>query len=77
MFDGQVITEPQFRVLPASNENYTYIYMNYTHSEHTIEVSGETMIQEFPSIAFLTILMLGTLSAGIVYKRKHAGPSKR
>jgi len=77
MFDGQVIAEPQFRVLPASNENYTCIYMNYTHSKHAIEVSGETMIQEFPSIAFLTILMLGTLSAGIVYKRKHAGPSKR
>ncbi|MGD0979778.1 MAG: hypothetical protein ABR962_11650 [Candidatus Bathyarchaeia archaeon] len=72
-----MIPEPQYRILPTSNENYTCIYMNYAHSEHTIEVSGETVVPEFPSIAFLTILMLGTLSAGIVYRRKDASPPKR
>jgi parallel beta-helix repeat protein len=70
-FDGQVITEPQFRILPASNPNHTYIYINYTHSGHSIEIRGPTTIPEFPSIAFLTIFMLTTLLAVIVYRRKH------
>lgn len=73
MLDGQVITEPQFRILSASNESYTYMYINYTHSEHTIEISGYATIPEipnFPSTAMLAILMLATLSAAMVHRRK-------
>ena len=73
MLDGQVIAEPQFRILSASNESYTYMYINYTHSEHTIEISGYATIPEipkFPSTSMLVILMLATLSATMVYRRK-------
>jgi parallel beta-helix repeat protein len=73
MFDGQVITEPQFRILSASNESYTYMYVNYTHSEHMMEISGQATIPEiprFPLTAMLAVLMLATLSAAMVYRRK-------
>jgi parallel beta-helix repeat protein len=69
-FDGQTITEPQFRTLPASNENCTYIYINYAHSQHTIEIAGSTTIPEFPSFTFLTFFMLAILLATIVSGRK-------
>jgi parallel beta-helix repeat protein len=69
MLDGKLVEDPQFRILPASNENYTYIYINYTHSEHTIEITGTTTISEFSSFLILP-LMIATLLAVIVYKKK-------
>jgi parallel beta-helix repeat protein len=77
MFDRQTITEPQFRILPASNENCTYVYINYTHSQHAIEISGSTTIPEFPSFAFLTVSILAMLLAAMVCRRDHFGPPKR
>lgn len=68
-FDGQTIIEPQFRTLPGSNENYTHIYINYPHSQHTVEISGSTTIPEFPSFTFLTVFMLAILLAAMVCAR--------
>jgi parallel beta-helix repeat protein len=73
-FNGEVITNttyPQVRELPCSNETYEYLYINYTHSKHRIEVSGTTTIPEFPSFLILPLFMIATLLAVIVYKRKH------
>ena len=44
----------------------TYIYINYTHSEHEI-----TIIPEFPSTIIVLLFMIATLLAVIVYRRKH------
>jgi hypothetical protein len=65
-----LITYPQVRELPCSNETYEYLYINYTHSEHTIEISGTTIIPEFPSFLVLPLFMIATLLAVIVYRRK-------
>ena len=65
-----LITYPQVRELPYSNETYGYLYINYTHSEHTIEISGTTIIPEFPSFLVLPLFMMATLLAVIVYRRK-------
>jgi parallel beta-helix repeat protein len=43
----------------------TYIYINYTHSEHEIVI-----IPEFPSITTLQFLMLTTLITTILLKKK-------
>jgi parallel beta-helix repeat protein len=75
MFDGEIITNttwPQVRELQCSNETYEYLYINYTHSKHRIEVGGTTTIPEFPSFLILPLFMIATLLAVIVYKRKHA-----
>jgi len=44
----------------------TYIYINYTHSEHEIVI-----VPEFPSFLILPLFMMATLLAVIAYKRKH------
>jgi parallel beta-helix repeat protein len=46
----------------------TYIYINYTHSEHQIAI-----VQEFPSFLILPLFFIATLLAVIVYKRKRVG----
>jgi parallel beta-helix repeat protein len=43
----------------------TYIYVNYTHSQHEI-----TIIPEFSPAVILPLFMMATLLAVIVYKRK-------
>jgi parallel beta-helix repeat protein len=68
--DGTVISEPQYRMLSASNETCAYIYINYTHSKHMIEITGTTTIPEFPSFIVLPLFMITTLLAFIVYRRK-------
>jgi parallel beta-helix repeat protein len=70
--NGMVITEPQVRELSCSNEAYEYLYINYTHSEHTIEISGTTPIPEFPSFLILPLFFMATLLAAIVCRKKHA-----
>lgn len=44
----------------------TYIYVNYTHSEHEIII-----IPEFPSLIMMPLVMTATLLAVIVQRRKH------
>jgi parallel beta-helix repeat protein len=73
MFDDQVITNttyPQVRELPCSNETHVYFYINYSHSEHTIIITGTTLIPEFPSFLILPLFMIATLLAVIFYRRK-------
>jgi len=67
-FNGEVITYPQVRELPCSNGKYEYLYINYTHSEHRIEISGT--ITEFPSLSIITLFMMAAQLAVIVYRRK-------
>jgi parallel beta-helix repeat protein len=73
-FNGEVITNltyPKVSELKCSNETYEYFYVNYTHSEHRIEISGTTAIPEFPLICILPLFMLTTLIVVVkVYKRK-------
>jgi len=45
----------------------TYIYINYTHSEHEIVI-----IPEFPSFLVLPMFMIATLLAVTVHRKKHA-----
>lgn len=74
MFDDETITNttyPQVRELPCSNETYEYLYINYTHSEHTIIITGTAIIPEFPLFLILSLFMIATLLTVIVYRRKH------
>jgi parallel beta-helix repeat protein len=78
MFDGEIITNityPQVRELPCSNETYEYLYINYTHSEHTILITGTTTIPEFPSFLILPLFMTLTLLTIIICKRRHTRKS--
>jgi parallel beta-helix repeat protein len=77
-FDGMLITSPQVRELPPSNKTFEYFYINYTHSDHRIEIAGTTALTEPetpPSSMLIPILIVATLIivtllAVIVYRRK-------
>jgi hypothetical protein len=43
----------------------TYVYLNYTHSEHEI-----TIIPEFPSLIIIPLFTTATLLTVTIYKRK-------
>jgi hypothetical protein len=59
---------------PFSDENYTYLYFTYTNPSQnvftTVTINGTNAIPEFPSFLILPLLMIATLLATIVYKRK-------
>jgi len=59
-------------MVPEKNEddNYTYLYFKYSHSTHRIEIIGNWVIPEFPSLIILPLLMIATLLTIMVYRRK-------
>jgi hypothetical protein len=59
-------TEVSYNLLLCSNETYSYLYFNYTHSTQEVII-----IPEFPSFLILPLLMIATILAVIVYRRKH------
>jgi len=71
-FNEEFITYPQVRELPCSNETHQYLYINYTHSEHTIEISGTTTIPEFPSLILLPLFAIAMLLTAVFRKRKQS-----
>lgn len=68
--DGAIISEPQYRILPASDESYTCIYITYTHSQHTLTITGTTTIPEFPSFLVLPLFMLLTMVTVMLMQRR-------
>jgi parallel beta-helix repeat protein len=59
-------TEVQCTLLPCSNSTQSYVYFTYTHSTQEVII-----IPEFPSFPILSLFMISTLLAVIVYRRKH------
>jgi parallel beta-helix repeat protein len=60
-------TEVSYSLLSCSNETYSYLYFNYTHSTQEVII-----IPEFPSFLILSLFMIVTLLTVIVHKRKHS-----
>ena len=60
-------TKVQSNVLSCSNTIYTYLYFNYTHSTKEVVI-----VPEFPALLFPPLLMIATLLAATVYKRKRS-----
>jgi parallel beta-helix repeat protein len=65
-------TEISYNLLPCSNETYSFLYFNYTHSTEEVII-----VPEFPSFLILPLFMIATLLAVTVYKRKHVPTMKR
>jgi parallel beta-helix repeat protein len=57
-----------YTIIP--DENYTYLYFTYNHSTKTVEIQGAHVIPEFPSTIIPPLLMLTTLIATILQKKK-------
>jgi hypothetical protein len=64
-------TLPPENYTVTEDSAYVFIYLNYTHSSHTIEIVGTWLVSEFPQSMYLPILMiLGFIAAMIVVKKR-------
>jgi len=57
LFDGYL----ELSYITSENETHTFIYINYTHSDHRIQIQGTWAIPEFPTIMILLLLMVSTI----------------
>jgi len=62
--DGE---EVETNELPISNSTHAFLYFTYIHSTHAVVI-----IPEFSSLFVLPLLMIATLLAVIVYRRKYS-----
>ena len=64
-WDVRIDGEPvEFNV--TENGEYVFIYLNYTHSSHLIEIKGTWIITEFPPNMLPLVLMIISLIAAII-----------
>jgi parallel beta-helix repeat protein len=59
-------TEVSYTMLSCSNETYSYLYFNYTHSTQNVVI-----IPEFPSFIILPMFMISTILAVIAFRTKN------
>jgi len=59
-------TEVSSNLLPCSNETYSYLYFNYTHSTQEVII-----IPEFPSSIIMPLFMVATIITAAIHKRKN------
>jgi hypothetical protein len=60
--------------VPVTNTTYTFIYIPYTHSEHTIQIWGNKYIPEFPTISLLLLMLFITAAMFIFVRKVHKRP---
>jgi hypothetical protein len=69
-FDGNILPQNEFSI--TQNNDYVFIYLNYTHSEHVITISGTQVVTElqpdFLPLALATLLIITAIAA--IRKRK-------
>jgi hypothetical protein len=72
------ITLPPENYTVTENSAYAFIFLNYTHSSHTVEIVGTWLVSEFPQNMYLPILMtLSFIAAMVAIKqRKKLGKVK-
>jgi hypothetical protein len=65
VFDGQTLTSAEFNI--TQNDDYVFVYLNYTHSEHEISIIGTAVaITEFQPDILPIVLAISTLIAAII-----------
>jgi len=57
-----------YTVIP--DNDYTYLYFTHSHSTKTVQIQGTHVIPEFPSFLILASIMMATLLAVIIYRKK-------
>jgi hypothetical protein len=62
--DGLILPSQNFTV--TENAEYAFIYLNYTHSEHRIEIVGTWVVAEFPPNMLTIVLIIMSLIATVI-----------
>jgi hypothetical protein len=66
--DGMPLPSENFT--ETKNEEYVFIYLNYSHSVHTIEIVGTWVVTEFPPNMLPLILVILSFIAAIIVVQK-------
>ncbi|MDH5788084.1 MAG: hypothetical protein OEZ40_07330, partial [Candidatus Bathyarchaeota archaeon] len=67
--DGTILSSENFTI--TENVGYVFISMNYSHSEHVIEITGTWIVKEFPlEMLPLILAVLSLMAAVIVVKQR-------
>jgi len=61
----------------ADNGTHTFLYFNYNHSNHLVEITGTWVIPEFPPAIILPLLMALTMLAVVFAKKKAPKPKPK
>jgi hypothetical protein len=54
------------------NDTHTFIYFTFGYSNSSIQIIGQQVVPEFPSLIILPSFIITTLLAVMAYRRKHA-----
>ncbi|UCB61168.1 MAG: hypothetical protein JSW72_03715 [Candidatus Bathyarchaeota archaeon] len=65
--DGIPLALEEFTL--TENDEYVFIYLNYSHSSHLIEIMGTWIISEFPP-SILPLITLISLTAAVIFAIK-------
>jgi hypothetical protein len=69
MLDGKALPPNEFNI--TQNDDYVFIYLNYTHSEHRISIIGTAVLAEFqPDVLPLVLVILALIAAMITIKQR-------
>jgi hypothetical protein len=67
--DGITLSSGNFTV--TENGEYAFIYLNYSHSEHTIEIIGTWVVTELPpSLLPIFLMILSLIVAAVAVKER-------
>jgi hypothetical protein len=67
--DGLTLSSQNFTV--TENAEYAFIYLNYTHSEHKIEIVGTWVVAEFPpNMITIALIIIGLIVTVIAIKQR-------
>jgi outer membrane protein assembly factor BamB len=61
---------PQYSAPPVDNGTHTSLYFTYLQSSHTVEITGTTVIPEFPSATVLPLLFAISLIVVAIAKKQ-------
>jgi len=67
--DGGLPIDPP-GVITSTNATHTSLYFTYIHSSHLIEIVGTTVVPEYPMTNLLTLLIMTSLLAIALARRK-------
>jgi len=56
----------------TENGTYSFIYVPYTHSVNKIQIMGTWIVPEFSSAMILPLLIMATIFAALIYRRRHS-----
>jgi hypothetical protein len=63
--------------IKAENETHTFLYINYTHSTHTITITGTTVVPEYMPQVMLITLIIATIALALIKRKVYILGNKR